>query len=316
LTTHIRYDIAQTGLLPLILGPQGQNIEYLQNKLNILIADRGNQLTFSGNKEAIAIAIQTIKILETRAREGQECGPVDIDAALRFQAKSGQDTNKMHHDLPVLKTRKKNITPRTPAQSEYIRAIQKTPMVFGLGPAGTGKTYLAVAVGVSLFMEGIVERLVFCRPAVEAGEHLGFLPGDMKQKVDPYLRPIYDALNDMLPWDYLVKKLESGEIEIAPLAFMRGRTLSNAFVILDEAQNTTPSQMKMFLTRMGEGARMVITGDPTQTDLPKGSMSGLTEARELLTDVEGLRFITFSREDVVRHPLVARIIAAYEDRTS
>lgn len=188
-------------------------------------------------------------------------------------------------------------------------------MVFGLGSAGTGKTYLAVAMGVSMFLNGEVERLIFTRPAVEAGENLGFLPGDMKDKVDPYLRPIYDAMQDMMPWDFVVGKMDSGEIEIAPLAFMRGRTLNNAFVILDEAQNATPTQMKMFLTRMGEAAHMVITGDLTQTDLPRGMKSGLRDAVELLEhNIKDIGFIRFSQEDVVRHHLVAKIVAAYDAR--
>ena len=185
-------------------------------------------------------------------------------------------------------------------------------MVFGLGPAGTGKTYLAVAMAVQAYIKGDVERLVFCRPALEAGERIGFLPGDMKEKVDPYLRPIYDALNDMMPYDVIQKKTESGDIEIAPLAFMRGRTLGNAFVILDEAQNATPSQMKMFLTRMGERARFIVTGDPTQSDLPKSEPSGLADALHILKDVRGIRFVHFSGEDVVRHALVQKIVNAYE----
>lgn len=214
----------------------------------------------------------------------------------------------------TVRTRKKHITPRSPNQAAYLEAMKKNDMVFGFGPAGTGKTYLAVAMAVSMFIEGSVERLIFTRPAVEAGENLGFLPGDMKEKVDPYLRPIYDALHDMLHWDVMMKKMESGDIEIAPLAFMRGRTLSNAFVILDEAQNTTCSQMKMFLTRMGEGSRMVVTGDLTQTDLPRGVMSGLREAYDTLEGVEGISFCHFNRGDVVRHPLVGRIVEAYEKR--
>ncbi|MCD8493891.1 MAG: PhoH family protein [Alphaproteobacteria bacterium] len=212
----------------------------------------------------------------------------------------------------VIRTRKRHITPRSPNQAAYLDAIKKHDMVFGFGPAGTGKTYLAVAMAVAMYIEGKVERLIFTRPAVEAGENLGFLPGDMKEKVDPYLRPIYDALHDMLHWDVMMKKMEMGEIEIAPLAFMRGRTLSNAFVILDEAQNTTCSQMKMFLTRMGENSRMVITGDLTQTDLPKGVKSGLREAYETLEGVEGIAFRHFNRGDVVRHQLVGRIVEAYE----
>lgn len=187
-------------------------------------------------------------------------------------------------------------------------------MVFGLGPAGTGKTYLAVALGISMYLEGKVERLIFTRPAVEAGERIGFLPGDMKEKVDPYLRPIYDAMHDMLPWDVMMKKMETGDIEVAPLGFMRGRTLSNAFVILDEAQNTTPTQMKMFLTRMGESSRMVITGDLSQTDLPREQKSGLRDAVEILEGVEDIGFIHFENKDVIRHPLVSKVVSAYDNK--
>jgi len=196
----------------------------------------------------------------------------------------------------------------------YIKALRENELVFGLGPAGTGKTYLAVAAAVDLLMTGLVERIILSRPAVEAGERLGFLPGDLRDKVDPYLRPIFDALNDMLPADQLAKRLGSGEIEVAPIAFMRGRTLSHAFVILDEAQNTTSVQMKMFLTRLGEASRMVVTGDPTQVDLPAGTRSGLAEALETLRGVDGIATVRFTDEDVVRHELVARIVRAYEAR--
>jgi phosphate starvation-inducible PhoH-like protein len=206
------------------------------------------------------------------------------------------------------------VAARSPGQEVYIRALQEAELVFGLGPAGTGKTYLAVAMGVALMQAGHVERLILSRPAVEAGERLGFLPGDLREKVDPYLRPLYDALYDMLPAERVVRRLESGEIEVAPLAFMRGRTLSNAFIILDEAQNTTPMQMKMLLTRMGENSRMVVTGDLSQVDLPRGMASGLHDALDVLQGVEGVRFVRFARSDVVRHDLVSRIVHAYEAR--
>ena len=203
---------------------------------------------------------------------------------------------------------------RSPGQAAYIKALRDHDLVFGIGPAGTGKTYLAVAMAVDLLMTGKVERIVLSRPAVEAGERLGFLPGDLKEKVDPYLRPLYDALHDMLPGDQVAKRIASGEIEIAPLAFMRGRTLANAFVILDEAQNTTPVQMKMFLTRLGENARMAVTGDLSQIDLPPGVASGLSDAIQTLDEVEGVAMVTFTAADVVRHPLVARIVKAYDAR--
>ena len=208
--------------------------------------------------------------------------------------------------------RNRVVTARTPTQADYLRAIDESELVFAEGPAGTGKTYLAVAKAVERLVRGDVERIILSRPAVEAGEQLGFLPGDMREKVDPYLRPLYDALHDMMPGQQVQKRLESGEIEVAPLAFMRGRTLANAFVILDEAQNTTAVQMKMFLTRLGENSRMVITGDLSQVDLPRGTRSGLRDAREALTGVEGIRFLRFKDTDVVRHPLVGRIVNAYK----
>jgi phosphate starvation-inducible PhoH-like protein len=217
-------------------------------------------------------------------------------------------------DDVTIRTRRRVIQPRSPTQRDYLEAIRDRDLVFGLGPAGTGKTYLAVAMAVSMLTSGTVERIVLSRPAVEAGERLGFLPGDLKDKVDPYLRPLYDALHDMLPADQIGKRLESGEIEVAPLAFMRGRTLAHAFVILDEAQNTTAMQMKMFLTRLGEGSRMVITGDLSQIDLPPGVPSGLRDAIDTLNGVEGVRFVNFSDRDVVRHDLVARIVRAYDAR--
>jgi len=214
-------------------------------------------------------------------------------------------------DQPAIRTRKGAIAARSHAQSAYIEALARHEMVFGVGPAGTGKTYLAVAQGVALLQAGRVDRIVLSRPAVEAGERLGFLPGDMKEKVDPYLRPLYDALHDMMPTEQVKRRMEAGEIEVAPLAFMRGRTLAHCYAILDEAQNTTPAQMKMFLTRMGEGSRMVITGDPSQVDLPPGQKSGLVEALSILQGVEGIAVARFADSDVVRHPLVGRIVTAY-----
>ncbi|MCD8520236.1 MAG: PhoH family protein [Alphaproteobacteria bacterium] len=305
-------------LLPLLFGPHGSHLLHLEKKLGIQIADRGNTLTLSGDQFKIDQAARILDTLWDRLEKKQDVGVAEIDAELRFMA-SEKTTDKKEKTTDeqsgsTVRTRKKHITPRSPNQAAYLEAMKKNDMVFGFGPAGTGKTYLAVAMAVSMFIEGSVERLIFTRPAVEAGENLGFLPGDMKEKVDPYLRPIYDALHDMLHWDVMMKKMESGDIEIAPLAFMRGRTLSNAFVILDEAQNTTCSQMKMFLTRMGEGSRMVVTGDLTQTDLPRGVMSGLREAYDTLEGVEGISFCHFNRGDVVRHPLVGRIVEAYEKR--
>lgn len=304
-------------LLPLLFGEHNTNLGYLEKKLGIHIADRGNHITLSGHDADIQAAEKILHTLWRRIEKKQDVGRAEIDAALRFiQNKPDKTENTkdagMDESDSVIRTRKKTIVPRSPNQAAYMQSILKNEMVFGLGPAGTGKTYLAVAVGVSMFLGGKVERLIFCRPAIEAGERLGFLPGDMKEKVDPYLRPIYDALHDMLDADFMMRKMTEGDIEIAPLAFMRGRTLSNAFVILDEAQNTTCTQMKMFLTRMGEASRMVITGDITQTDLPVGIKSGLRDATELLEGIEGIEFMRFNKDDVIRHPLVGKIVNAYD----
>jgi len=306
-------------LLPLLFGEHNTTLNYLEKKLGIHIADRGNQITLSGADVAVEQAEKILQSLWARLEKGHDVGKAEIDAALRFllndippQYSEAQGKQNMSDSGIVIKTKKKTIAPRSPNQALYMQSILQNEMVFGLGPAGTGKTYIAVAIAVSKFLKGEVERLIFCRPAVEAGERLGFLPGDMKEKVDPYLRPIYDALHDMLEADFIERKIEEGLIEIAPLAFMRGRTLSNAFVILDEAQNTTCTQMKMFLTRMGESSRMVITGDITQTDLPVGIKSGLRDATELLEGVEGIAFLRFAKEDVIRHPLVGKIVHAYD----
>ncbi|NCT40587.1 MAG: phosphate starvation-inducible protein PhoH [Alphaproteobacteria bacterium] len=296
-----------------------ENLSYLENALSIAIHDRGNKVSLSGDGAAVGYAETVLNDLWASLKKGGSVGTADIDAKLRFlqndDVKSDGDKARMSDDEKItISTKRKEIKPRSPNQAKYLKLMQTHEMVFGLGPAGTGKTYLAVAMGVAAFLNGDVERLIFTRPAVEAGENLGFLPGDMKEKVDPYLRPIYDALHDMIPMEILTKKMESGEIEIAPLAFMRGRTLSNAFVILDEAQNATTVQMKMFLTRIGERSRMVVTGDLTQTDLPKGMKSGLRDATETLEHVEEIAFHHFTPKDVVRHKLVSKIVDAYENK--
>jgi phosphate starvation-inducible PhoH-like protein len=319
LTENRILEVGNPKLIPLLFGEHNTHLNHIEQKLGISIADRGNRLTLSGEREAVSKAEDVLQSMLHRLDQKQDVGLAEIDAALRFienkpNGKKGNGSHAMVDENIVVRTRRKSISPRSPNQAAYIDAIRKHDMVFGLGPAGTGKTYLAVAAGVAMYLEGQVERLVFCRPALEAGERLGFLPGDMKEKVDPYLRPIYDALHDMLPWEDMLRKMEQGEIEIAPLAFMRGRTLANAFVILDEAQNTTEAQMKMFLTRMGEASHMVITGDMTQSDLPKNVRSGLNDAVEILQGVEGVKFIEFTRKDVIRHPLVGRIIEAYDKK--
>jgi phosphate starvation-inducible protein PhoH and related proteins len=248
-----------------------------------------------------------------RLERGESVGRPEVEAAIRL-SDSEADPRLPLSDFPAIRTRRGAVGPRSPGQAAYMEALAGQEMVFGVGPAGTGKTYLAVAQAVAMLQAGKVDRIVLSRPAVEAGERLGFLPGDMKEKVDPYLRPLYDALHDMMPAEQVIRRLGSGEIEVAPLAFMRGRTLAHSFVILDEAQNTTPVQMKMFLTRMGEGTRMVITGDLSQVDLPPGTQSGLRDALDTLEGLPGITVVRFDRRDVVRHPLVAAIVGAYEQR--
>jgi phosphate starvation-inducible PhoH-like protein len=270
---------------------------------------RGNEVLIQGEKDAdVRLAATALENLYGQLRGGREVGREEVDATLRLLANGDGDKAL---DLQI-RTERRLVAPRSPNQAAYLRAIDRHDLVFALGPAGTGKTYLAVAAAVSLLRQRRVDRLILSRPAVEAGEKLGFLPGDLREKVDPYLRPLYDALQDMLPEGKLEPRIESGLIEIAPLAYMRGRTLSNAVVILDEAQNTTPSQMKMFLTRLGENSRMVVTGDPSQTDLPPGMPSGLADAVDKLDGVPGIGIVRFDQGDIVRHPLVTEIIHAYE----
>ena len=302
-------------LLPLLYGERDQHLDRIERQLGVSVVTRGNRLAISGPVSATGTAQLALSRLYDRLKRGQEVNLPAVEAAIRLAAAELADKSPvLWQGDTAFHTRKRLIAARSPGQTIYIKALRDNELVFGLGPAGTGKTYLAVAAAVDLLMTGRVERIVLSRPAVEAGERLGFLPGDLRDKVDPYLRPIFDALNDMLPADQLAKRLGSGEIEVAPLAFMRGRTLSHAFVILDEAQNPTPVQMKMFLTRLGEASRMVVTGDPTQVDLPAGTRSGLSEALETLRGVDGIATVRFTDEDVVRHELVARIVRAYEAR--
>jgi len=308
----VQLDFDDNRLLPLIFGAHDKHLAQIEQKLAVSLTSRGNQLIINGPSDAAELAKRAMVRLYQRVKAGHTVDPAEVDAALRM-ADAADDG--VAGDEPVIKTRKKRISPRSPAQRHYIEAMQRNELVLGLGPAGTGKTYLAVCIAVEMLITGRVDKLILSRPAVEAGERLGFLPGDMREKVDPYLRPLYDALYDTLPADQVMKKLETGEIEIAPLAFMRGRTLSNAFVILDEAQNTTPIQMKMFLTRLGENSRMVVTGDLSQVDLPNGIRSGLRDAVETLDGIESVSFVHFSERDVVRHPLVARIVGAYDRRS-
>lgn len=307
-------------LAPLLFGEHGTHLSRIETQLPVDIASKGNELVVSGTKENLQIVQDVLDSLWERITSDLTVGLDEVDAALRIASKGlDHDTRDMARAAflnPQIKiqTQNKAITARTPNQATYLEAIQNNELVFGVGPAGTGKTFLAVAQAVSMLVSGDVERLILCRPAVEAGENLGFLPGDLQEKVDPYLRPIYDALHDMLPAEQIIQYLSRGDIEVAPLAFMRGRTLSNAFIILDEAQNTTISQMKMVLTRLGEGSRMVINGDPSQIDLPRPDQSGLVDAMRVLKSVKDISFITFDQSDVVRHHLVAKIVGAYESQ--
>ena len=317
--TETLVEFADNRLLIDLCGEFDRNLALLEQRLSVQILRRGNVLVVHGDADARAETVDVLQKLYERLESGRSLEQGDLDRELRM-GKSEQDTGVRDGDqidmfpggTVEIKTRKKRVEPRTDAQKAYVRALFEKELAFGIGPAGTGKTYLAVAVGVSMFLEGHVDRIVLSRPAVEAGEKLGYLPGDMKDKVDPYMQPLYDALNDFLPGKQVAKLIEEKRIEIAPLAFMRGRTLSNAFVVLDEAQNATSMQMKMFLTRLGEGSRMVITGDRTQIDLPRGVASGLTDAERLLKSIPKISFSYFTSKDVVRHPLVAAIIEAYE----
>ena len=298
----------KNGLAIALFGSHHSHLILVETALNVVIHARGNEVTITGDAEAVARSLCVLNGLYERLERGQDIEEAEVDAMLRFSA---EPERKMPSTEDGVSTLNRIVTARTLKQADYLRAIDESELVFSEGPAGTGKTYLAVAKAVERLVRGDVERIILSRPAVEAGEQLGFLPGDMREKVDPYLRPLYDALHDMMPAQQVQKRLESGEIEVAPLAFMRGRTLANAFVILDEAQNTTAVQMKMFLTRLGENSRMVITGDLSQVDLPRGTRSGLRDAREALSDVQGIRFLRFDEEDVVRHHLVGRIVKAY-----
>jgi phosphate starvation-inducible protein PhoH and related proteins len=309
ITVQMQFD--DNSLLPELFGERDRNLERIEEKLGVALVSRGNRLMISGADNNAEVARNALDNLYRGLQQGHAVDTATLDAALRHAAASGKARWEHGDDIH---TKKRRISPRSPNQAAYIRALRNYDLVFGLGPAGTGKTYLAVATAVDMLMSGQIERIVLSRPAVEAGERLGFLPGDLKEKVDPYLRPLYDALYDMLPGDQVMKRIASGEIEIAPLAFMRGRTLARSFVILDEAQNTTPVQMKMFLTRLGEDARMAVTGDLTQIDLPVGAECGLDDALETLDGTEGVATVQFDDSDVVRHPLVARIVRAYDRR--
>ncbi|MFZ1427352.1 MAG: PhoH family protein [Geminicoccaceae bacterium] len=295
-----------------LFGQHHLNLARIEQKLPVSIVTRGNEVFIQGEGEGdVRVAAAVLEDLYAQLKKGRAVGRDEVDASLRMVL-DGPDPGAPRGDDGAVRTERKLVMARSPNQAAYMRALDRFDLVFALGPAGTGKTYLAVAMGVALLKQRRVERIILSRPAVEAGERLGFLPGDLKEKVDPYMRPLYDALQDMLPEGKLQQRIETGQIEIAPLAYMRGRTLSGAYVILDEAQNTTPSQMKMFLTRLGENSRMVITGDPTQSDLPPGMPSGLGDAVSKLRALTAVSVVQFEKKDVVRHPLVGEIIEAYE----
>ncbi|MBS3927563.1 MAG: PhoH family protein [Sphingomonadales bacterium] len=309
-------EFEEATILGALFGQFDANLVQIENRLGVFISARGNRAQIEGPEDAVGRARDVLKAMHQRLLKGQELDPGAVDSIIAMSAEptlegivSGDDGAP-----PIMiRTRKKTIVPRSATQVDYMRALASKDVIFALGPAGTGKTYVAVAQAVSQLITGSVQRLILSRPAVEAGERLGFLPGDMKEKVDPYLRPLYDALYDCMPPEQVERRLASGEIEIAPIAFMRGRTLADSFIILDEAQNTTREQMKMFLTRFGQNSRMVVCGDPKQVDIPGGpAMSGLNDAVGRLEGVEGIAITRFSVADVVRHPIVGRIVEAYE----
>lgn len=313
---RVEIEFDQPAVLGALFGQFDANLVHIENRLGVYIGARGNRAQIEGPEDAVARARDVLKGMHQRLLSGQE---LDVGAVESLIAMSTEPTLEGiitgARDAPpvMIRTRKKTIVPRSAMQIDYMRMLASKDIIFALGPAGTGKTYVAVAQAVSQLMTGSVQRLILSRPAVEAGERLGFLPGDMKEKVDPYLRPLYDALYDCMPPEQVERRMASGEIEIAPIAFMRGRTLADAFVILDEAQNTTPAQMKMFLTRFGQNSRMVVCGDPRQVDIPGGdAQSGLADAVRRLEGVEGLGVVRFGTADVVRHPIVGRIVEAYE----
>lgn len=302
----------------ILFGQFDEHLAMLEQMLGVEAVAKGNKVNLSGDQASVQRARMALEHLYGRLEQGEMIEKGDVTGAIRMAISEDQlslpaiSGKPGRMSMAQIGTRKKLLQARTRTQDNYIRAMDKAELVFGVGPAGTGKTYLAVAYAASLLERGAIDRIILSRPAVEAGERLGFLPGDMKEKVDPYLRPLYDALYDMMPGDQVERAITSGVIEIAPLAFMRGRTLANAAVILDEAQNTTSMQMKMFLTRLGENSKMIVTGDPSQVDLPYGQISGLVEAMEILPVIEGVEKVVFSAADVVRHRLVTEIVNAYE----
>ncbi len=310
----IEYTFSDINLAKQLFGEHNSNLQRIADALNITIKARGNTVFIQGDCIAVKLAQNILEQLYGLLKDNYPVYSNDVDYAIKVLSEDDNiNLKEIFLDTVYVTSKKHSITPKSPAQKEYIDAIRKYDMVFGIGPAGTGKTYLAMAMAVAALSEGRVSRIILTRPAVEAGEALGFLPGDLTEKVDPYLRPLYDALHDMMRFEKVSSLMKKGIIEVAPLAFMRGRTLNDSFVILDEAQNTTSEQMKMFLTRIGFSSKAVITGDITQTDLPVGKLSGLIETKNILQEIDGIKFVFFSKTDVVRHRLVQEIIKAYED---
>ena len=309
---QIQMKFEKNSLLLLLFGNHDSHLTKIEQSLDVIISSRGNEVSISGSSNAIFHARNVLEDLYEQLEKGRTIDLADVDASIKMHGQKISLVNKIS-DKENIRAHKRTIRPRSPNQINYMHALRQTDLTFALGPAGTGKTYLAVAVAVSLFVGGEVDRIILSRPAVEAGERLGFLPGDIKDKVDPYFRPLYDALYDMLPPEQVSRRIETGEIEIAPLAFMRGRTLKNSFAILDEAQNATDTQIKMFLTRIGENSKIVINGDPTQIDLPNKSLSGLNRSKKLLGHLKEISIVDFDHKDVVRHPLVSKIVKAYSD---
>ncbi|MEA2907718.1 MAG: phosphate starvation-inducible protein PhoH [Alphaproteobacteria bacterium] len=315
-TTQVGLSFDDNRLASTLFGQYGQNLALIERRLGVAAEQRGNQVAIEGSRDACDQARRVLEGLYARLKRGDELVSGDVEGAIRLAIAQGSlfdyDPAAARPSFEEINLRKRPVRARTAAQDAYIRAFRRHALVFGTGPAGTGKTWLAVAHAVQLYERKEVDRIILSRPAVEAGERLGFLPGDMREKVDPYLRPIYDALYDLMDARIVERAMQAGEFEVAPLAFMRGRTLANAAVILDEAQNTTSMQMKMFLTRLGENSRMIVTGDPSQVDLPHGQTSGLAEATRLLEGVEGIGHVAFGAQDVIRHELVQRIVEAYD----
>jgi len=313
-STRATLDFADLDLARQLFGEQNNNLKRLAEAIDITIDARGNTLFIQGDSISVRLAQNILKQLYGLIEERYPIYPVDVDYAVRALSRDDRvNLKKIFLDTVYITSKKRTIAPKNQAQKEYIEAIRKFDIVFGIGPAGTGKTYLAMAMAVSELSKGQISRIILTRPAVEAGEALGFLPGDLAEKIDPYLRPLYDALHDMMKFEKVSDLMQKGVIEVAPIAFMRGRTLNDSFIVLDEAQNTTSEQMKMFLTRIGFNSKAVITGDITQIDLPNNKISGLIETKNILQTIGGIKFVFFSKQDVVRHRLVQEIIKAYEE---